>query len=221
MRREVDINDISDGKLYGLSDMVKADCGGCVGCYSCCTGMGESIILDPLDIYQLTTNLGQTFEELLADAVALSVYDGIILPHIQMNGDKDACFFLNEEGRCSVHAFRPGICRLFPLGRYYEENGFRYFLQIHECTKANRLKVKVKKWIDIPDIQKNEAYIQAWHDFVIKVQEHLDGQDESYIKRIDMFILQHFFIEKYSTEEDFYLQFESRLKKAKEVIRIL
>lgn len=220
MRREVDINDISDGKLYELDDMVKADCGGCNGCFSCCMGMGESIILDPFDVYQLTTNLKKTFEELLADAIALSVYDGIILPHIQMQPDNDACFFLNQEGRCSVHAFRPSICRLFPLGRYYEEDGFRYFLQIHECKKKNRSKVKVKKWIDIPDIQKNETFIQAWHDFVTKVQDHLDGQDENYIKRIDMFILQHFFVEKYTTEEDFYTQFESRLKKAKEVIRI-
>lgn len=46
MRREVDINDISDGKLYELDDMVKADCGGCNGCFSCCMGMGESIILE-------------------------------------------------------------------------------------------------------------------------------------------------------------------------------
>ncbi len=221
MRREVDINDISDGKLYGLSDMVKADCGGCDGCHACCTGMGESIILDPMDIYQLTTNLKKSFEELLADAIGLSVYDGIILPHIQMSAEKDVCYFLDENGRCSVHSFRPGICRLFPLGRYYEENGFRYFLQVHECAKSNRSKVKVKKWIDISDIQKYETFIQAWHDFVLKVQEHLDGQEESYIKRIDMFILQHFFIEKYSTEEEFYLQFETRLKKAKEVIRIL
>ena len=48
-----------------------------------------------------------------------------------MNNEKEACYFLNEEGRCSIHSFRPGICRLFPLGRFYEEEGFRYFLQIH------------------------------------------------------------------------------------------
>ena len=33
--------------------------------------------------------------------------------------------FLNEQGRCSIHDSRPGFCRLFPLGRFYENGGFR------------------------------------------------------------------------------------------------
>ena len=50
MLREIDLSEISDGKLYTGNDMVKADCRGCAGCSSCCQGMGSSIILDPLDI---------------------------------------------------------------------------------------------------------------------------------------------------------------------------
>ena len=218
MRREVDMKDISDGKLYGLSDMVKADCGGCEGCSACCTNMGQSILLDPLDIYHLTTNLNVTFEELLGTSVELNMFDGVILPNIRMSGDSKACAFLSEEGRCMVHPFRPGICRLFPLGRYYEAGGFRYFLQIHECRKENRSKVKVRKWIDIPDIRENEKYIMAWHDFVKEVQEKLIGKEEAVIKKTDLFILQHFFLEKYSHDEPFYTQFYARLKKAKELI---
>lgn len=57
MLREVDLNEISDGKLYNSNDMVKADCGGCMGCSSCCQGMGNSIILDPLDLHRLCTGL--------------------------------------------------------------------------------------------------------------------------------------------------------------------
>ena len=218
MRREVDMKDISDGKLYGLSDMVKADCGGCEGCSACCTNMGQSILLDPLDIYHLTTNLNVTFEELLGTSVELNMFDGVILPNIRMSGDSKACAFLSEEGRCMVHPFRPGICRLFPLGRYYEAEDFRYFLQIHECRKENRSKVKVRKWIDIPDIRENEKYIIAWHDFVKEVQEKLIGKEEAVIKKTDLFILQHFFLEKYSHDEPFYTQFYARLKKAKELI---
>ena len=218
MKREVDMADISDGKLYGINDMVKADCGGCVGCSTCCTGMGESIILDPSDVYQLTKNLNMTFEELLADAIGLNVYDGVILPHLKMRANDDACFFLDESGRCSIHAFRPSICRLFPLGRYYEGDSFQYFLQIHECKKQNRSKVKVKNWIDIPDIKKHDTFILAWHHFISDVQRKMVGQEEGYIKKIDMFILQQFFLEKYHVEEDFYSQFDARLKKARQVI---
>ena len=74
----------------------------------------------------------------LAGKIELNVVDGIILPNLKMAGAEDGCGFLTEEGRCGIHPFRPGICRLFPLGRYYEENGFRYFLQVHECQKENR-----------------------------------------------------------------------------------
>ena len=47
------LEEISDGKRYGLNDMVRAACNDCAGCSSCCEDMGESIILDPLDIYEL------------------------------------------------------------------------------------------------------------------------------------------------------------------------
>lgn len=54
MKREIDLNEISDGRRYGANDMVKADCGDCKGCFDCCKGMGESIVLDPYDVYRLT-----------------------------------------------------------------------------------------------------------------------------------------------------------------------
>ena len=46
MKRYVSLEEISDGRLYGGNDMVKADCHGCKGCHKCCTGMGNSVILE-------------------------------------------------------------------------------------------------------------------------------------------------------------------------------
>lgn len=221
MRREVDIKEISDGNLYGANDMVKADCGDCKGCSACCQEMGESIVLDPYDIYRLTKGLNLSFEALLEDKIALNVFDGMILPHLKMAGAKEACAFLNEEGRCSIHAIRPGICRLFPLGRYYENGSFQYFLQVHECRNQNRTKVKVKKWIDTPDLKQNELFINRWHDFVVETQEKMmQVADDALFKKVNMFLLQQFFIERYH-DEDFYKQFEERLEKAKAVVGML
>lgn len=221
MKRYIDMNEISDGKLYELNDMVKADCNDCKGCSACCRGMGESILLDPFDIYRLTKNLHVSFEELLYEVIELNLVDGVILPNIKMNPKTDACSFLNEEGRCKIHAIRPGICRLFPLGRYYENRDFKYFLQVHECKNQNKSKVKVKKWIDTEDLQKNHQYIVDWHYFIDDVQNRLQVLEEDKIKKIDMFLLQHFFIEKYMEEQDFYEQFNARLTKAKAVIETL
>ena len=221
MRREVDINEISDGNLYCSNDMVKADCGDCKGCSACCQGMGESIVLDPYDVYRLTNGLNVSFEALLEDKIELNVFDGMILPNLKMSGKNEACAFLNSEGRCSIHSIRPGICRLFPLGRYYDENGFKYFLQIHECKNQNRTKVKVKKWIDTPDLKQNEEFILAWHDFVNEIQDKMmQVADDELFKKVNMFLLQQFFIERYHSE-DFYKQFEERLTKAKTVVEML
>ena len=53
MRREQTLEEISDGKLYDSNDMVKADCHDCEGCCDCCQGMGDSVLLDPYDVYRL------------------------------------------------------------------------------------------------------------------------------------------------------------------------
>lgn len=221
MKRNVRMEDISDGKLYTANDLVKADCGDCEGCSACCRGMGSSIVLDPLDIYRLTTGLGVRFEQLLSDKIELNVVDGIILPNLKMGGEKECCAFLNEEGRCSIHGIRPGICRLFPLGRFYEDGGFKYFLQIHECKKENRTKVKVKKWIDTPDLKKYESFISEWHYFLLELQEKLLRIEEEKVKTINMFLLQSFFLEPYKAEEDFYGQFDHRMKKVKQYLQTI
>lgn len=232
MKRQVDLKEISDGKLYGSNDLVKADCGDCEGCSACCRGMGQSIILDPMDVFRLTHGLGMRFEELLAGQVELHVVDGLILPNLRMQtpgtgvsgvqstresaetGRSEKCGFLSEEGRCTIHAFRPGICRLFPLGRYYENGGFRYFLQVHECRKENRAKVKVKKWIDTPDVKRYEKFVNDWHDFLMAKEEYVrENPDER--KAVAMEILKRFYLTPYA-EGDFYCQFEERLQGAGE-----
>lgn len=218
MIREIDINEISDGKLYGSNDLVKADCGDCKGCHDCCCGMGESIVLDPLDVFRLMQGLGMTFEELLAKGLELNVVDGIILPNLKMQGEEDGCIFLDENGRCSIHAFRPGICRLFPLGRYYEDRDFKYFLQVHECKKENRTKVKVKKWIDTPDLKKYEKFVKDWHYFLVDTGEYVRANLDD-MKNISMYILKLFYMMPYNTEEDFYDQFEKKLEAAKETLQ--
>lgn len=212
MLREVDLKEISDGKLYDCNDMVKADCGGCEGCSACCRGMGESVVLDPLDVFRLTTGLSTSFEGLLQDKLALRVVDGLVLPYLRMTGQEEACAFLNADGRCSIHSLRPGICRLFPLGRFYEGDSFRYFLQVQECKKQNRTKIKVKKWMDTPDIKRYEQFVRDWHALQKRVQAGLDKEDGLELrKNVSMRLLQDFFFAPYERERDFYEQFSERL----------
>ncbi len=218
MERKIDMNEVSDGKLYGLNDMVKAGCDDCKGCSACCQGMGNSIVLDPYDVYRLTTGLGCKFEELLVDKLDLNVVEGQILPNLKMTGPKESCAFLDENGRCSIHAIRPGICRIFPLGRIYEEGSFQYFLQVNECKKKERTKVKVKKWIDTPDIAKNTEFINRWHYFLKDLTGKMPTLPEGTVKQINMYVLNAFYITLYESKRDFYEQFEERICVAEEVL---
>ena len=219
MKREVDMNEISDGRLYGLNDMVRVGCNDCEGCSACCQGMGDSVKLDPLDIYRLCKYLNCSFEELMQDRIELNVVDGVILPNLRMAGAQEKCTFLNEEGRCSIHGARPGICRLFPLGRFYEESGFRYFLQVHECPKENKTKVKVKHWVDTPDIKENEKYILTWHRFLKELEAFVEGgATEIQVKQISLYVLKQFFMTSYDVEGDFYPQFFERMEKTRKAL---
>lgn len=219
MERKVAMSEISDGRLYRFNDMVKADCNDCKGCFACCQGMGDSIVLDPFDICRLSWNLKLTFEELLAEHIELHVVDGLILPNLKMSGEEERCSFLNGAGRCSIHRFRPGICRLFPLGRFYENRGFQYFLQVHECKNEKRTKVKVRKWIDMPDGKRYEQFISDWHYFLKDLQEKLkETGDEAAVKEASMYVLKNFYLLPYEEPVDFYDQFERRLAKAGEEV---
>lgn len=167
MIRNCSLEEISDGKLYSENDMVKADTNQCQGCNSvCCHGMGDSIVLDPYDICRLTRQLQMPFESLVEKHLALNVVDGVILPNLKMAGENETCTFLNEQQRCRIHGARPGICRLFPLGRYWQDDThFQYILQKDECHKHNLTKIKVKKWLDTPDLEAYNAFLVTWHAF--------------------------------------------------------
>lgn len=219
MRNVRNENEQTDGKLYELNDMLKLSCQDCAGCSSCCEGMGNSVILNPYDVFELERNLGVTFEQMMQEKIELGISDGMILPNLKMTGEQEHCGFLNEEGRCSIHAFRPGICRLFPLGRQYGESKIHYIFLEHACPKQNKTKIKIKKWLGIPDIERNETFLLNWHKLKKQVMELLEqGKDDTMAKELNMYLLNLFYVKPYDVSQDFYLQFETRRNTAEKLL---
>ena len=219
MKRNVDLKEISDGRLYSSGDMVRADCRDCEGCSECCRGMGSSIILDPMDVWRLQKGIKNGFQALLEEGkIELNMADGMILPNLKMDAEREACPFLDGQGRCSVHDCRPGLCRLFPLGRYYEENGFRYFIQIHECRKQDRGKIKIKKWLGIPNLKAYENYILEWHGFLNQCEDALETLSEENVRILELYVLRRFYETAYmaADENGFYEEFSARMEEVKE-----
>lgn len=143
MERNVDIDKISDGKRYGANDMVKVGCDDCRGCSACCRGMGDSIVLDPMDLYRLERKLGKTMEEILtAGYISLRVVDGVILPHLKMTEQSDQCSFLNDEGRCSIHDARPASAGCFRWDGCMRTERFPIFFRSANVRRRIRQKSK-------------------------------------------------------------------------------
>lgn len=217
-----DLSEISDGKIYTSNDMARVACGDCAGCHACCEGMGESIVLDPMDMWRLRVATGKGFEELMQKEIELHVVEGLILPNLKMAGEGEQCAFLNQEGRCSIHAYRPGLCRVFPLGRIYEEQSIRYFLQPEGCKKTERSKVKVSKWLDTPQLKKYEEFLLTWHSLRRRMEARIAGEsNEQTVKTINMFLLNLFFATPYDAERDFYMQFAERMEQVTKTLGCL
>ncbi|HKM33241.1 MAG TPA: YkgJ family cysteine cluster protein [Lachnospiraceae bacterium] len=201
-------------RLYDVNDMVKADCQGCEGCSECCLGMGDSIVLDPLDVFHLMQYLQMSFEELLKEGIALHLEDGLILPHVRMVGPENRCYFLSEEGRCTIHTHRPGLCRAFPLGRQYTDGKLTYFLLEEACAKKQHTKVKVSKWVSMQDMPNYRDYLEIWHAFLKEQRNRVHGikENEQMIKRLNMSLLRTFYMLPYEQDTNFMVQFEGRMK---------
>lgn len=217
MRREGTLEEISDGRLYHKNDMVRANCLDCKGCSDCCHGMGDTIQLDPLDCHRLQEGLKLSFSQLTdSGKINLSVVDSLVLPSLSMSGEQNACVFLNEQGRCSVHAICPGICRLFPLGRYYDNGNFSYFLQVHECSLKSRTKIKVSKWVDTPDLAQYEEFVVSWHYFLKDVEGWLAENGAEHAGEMSKTILKYFYMEEYPKGEFYktYRRKEAQFRRA-------
>src|SRR5215207_1172173 len=79
----------------------------CNRCKKCC--YNKRIRLTPYEVLRLARNLEITTKEFISQFTAEG---GTIL---RFRSEDGGCSLLEEEG-CTVHADRPGACRIYPLG---------------------------------------------------------------------------------------------------------
>ncbi len=209
MKRNVDFNEISDGHKYSREDYVRVGSDDCKNCSECCKVTDDTIHLDPFDINLLSKKLNKSFEAMLNEGIInVTLTDGVITPYLCKN-ERSECVFLANE-RCSIHDARPGFCRLFPLGRIYDEDGsFAYFIQIHECPYPMKSEVKVKDWLGIDALPLYEEYIETWHAIIKSISETAAKGNSEMLKIQNMNLLNKFFIAPYG--DNFYEDFYNRL----------
>ena len=198
MIRDIDSSMITPDKLLTSRDMARLGCRDCEGCSDCCRGRASAITLDPTDIRLLKEGLNYSFQGLLDGGfITLSVVDGVVLPSLALKPESDECIFLNEQGRCGIHSFRPGICRMFPLARLWKEDGsFCYFLQEGECPRPGGAKIRIARWLGYPDIRGYEQQVRTYHDALSALRDQLK-KDLSHEEQVCLqrSFLEHWFME--------------------------
>ncbi|MGE5385530.1 MAG: YkgJ family cysteine cluster protein [Betaproteobacteria bacterium] len=94
----------------------------CNRCLHCCRD--KKIQLNPYEVARLAANRGLSTTEF----IARHTNGGGTVLGTQADG---TCTFLGPAG-CTVHADRPLVCRLYPLGRYVDFSGTETFAQIEQ-----------------------------------------------------------------------------------------
>ncbi|MGL5313064.1 MAG: YkgJ family cysteine cluster protein [Peptostreptococcaceae bacterium] len=222
MRTINTLQEISDGKLYDIEDIAKADTCGCDGCSDCCKDVGDLVVLTPFDVYEMVSYLGVGFDELLGDKITLRENNKIKLPYLNMKGNSKDCSFLNQEGRCMIHSKRPNICRLFPLGRAYQDDTFKYFLQVGNCPKEDLKDIKISEWVGIDNYDDNKRFILEWYKLIKALTFRLKFVwDENELEEINQILLDSCYQIKINERENFYSVFLNELPKIKNSLGII
>lgn len=152
-------------ELLGADDEAELECSDCLGCTNCCRELSAAITLDAWDVALLKEGLHLSFDEMVEKGyISFTEQGKALLPIFGNKPDRSECIFLGEDGRCSIHPYRAGICRMYPLARLWRADGrFSYYLQRGECEHRKREKKLISEWLGYPDTAAYEQTISAYH----------------------------------------------------------
>jgi hypothetical protein len=101
----------------GLKDRFQFSCHKGLSCFTQCCWRLE-ILLTPYDILCLKKGLNISSEAFLERYTQIVFPEKIGLPMLALKKEDGKCPFLKDTG-CQLYAYRPTVCRLYPLGRAF------------------------------------------------------------------------------------------------------
>lgn len=140
----------------------------CRACSRCCAH--KIIQVNPYEIARLARHLGLSTTEFRK---RFTERDAIL-----KRNDDDVCVFLKDKG-CSVHAERPLVCRLYPLGRRTSPDGTEVWLEATPHPQTEGIYSKNGTIGDFIAAQGALPFMRAaddYADWVRKASEQLEGQ---------------------------------------------
>ena len=169
----------------------------CRRCSRCC--QHKHIQLDPYELARLAHAKGETTTSFRMNWTVGG--QGTALAQ----KEDGTCVFLGPEG-CEVHADRPLVCRLYPLGRHFRSDGQEYFSMSEGHPLSAGEYHSNGSIADYLRAQNTEAFISAgdayfkWFYSAYKklgvsdellISEAIDGGDDAGLLDMDAMITRH------------------------------
>jgi Fe-S-cluster containining protein len=148
----------------------------CKACGKCCKRR-EDILLSPYDLFRIAVYFNRTPQEILERYCECYTGGTSHFPVVRLLPvpPDNSCPFLRNK-KCSIHAKKPAVCRVFPLARMFTSEGqSRYIFNGSGC-KHEPNPVTVREWIaDFAEDEAEEAG-QVWRDALISLYPKIMGQ---------------------------------------------
>lgn len=150
----------------------------CRGCGKCCR-QREDILLSPKDLYRLAVYLKMTTSDVLKRYCEVYQGSDSLMPIARLIsiGGNNRCPFLDGR-KCRVHTFKPGVCAMYPLGRYIrkepgKENApveIRYINNKPACDHKEQ-KQTVRLWLARWGIPHPDPFFLKWQEVIASMSQ--------------------------------------------------
>ena len=193
----------------GLDDSFRFHCN---ACGQCCKNR-DDILLNPYDLYRIANHLNIEMGQVIQDYCVWYVGQTSKLPVVTVN-IKDTCPFL-ENNRCRIHAAKPTVCALYPLGRAGTEDGIRYIVQDVKCG-TDEEEQTVRSWLSGYGLDDSEEWFAKWQSTIIPLTGRMNAIAEKASERIMNMVAQGLLVAlyvNYDREGPFMAQFKENVSK--------
>jgi uncharacterized protein len=143
------------------------------GCKFCC--QENDIALYPFDVMEMCNHLNISSTDFHKKYTTFKFDNESNILRCYLITTPYCIFFDNKEA-CTIYDYRPIRCKLFPLARMFNEDGFiQYYLPRDKCIGFDsKQKHTIQSWLDNCGIKDYEKLIIDWNSFIIKLKNNTD-----------------------------------------------
>ena len=165
----LDLDYIQKNRL-GLDDTFEFECR---QCGQCCHNR-DDLVLTAYDIFRIARHLSVTPLEVIKKYCESYIGDESRIPVVRAKPKQHdgVCPFLRK-GKCSIHAAKPVVCAVFPLGRVYNTNNeeFYIFQKVRCGAKSTHT---VREWIREFGIPEIDTIGRLWSKVIIWLVRYME-----------------------------------------------